>query len=312
MSDVASFITQLIDTSLASTKRAAVLVIDDISMTPKVTAGFPPEREGPIFRKCFIASLRTKVLIMVPIGLLLNAVAPNAITPLLGLGGMYLAYEGTEGVLKKFGYEPPEDDDEVADEELSLEEREEERVENVIKTDTVLSAEIMAVSLSALPKVSLAIQALSLVITALIITLLIFGSGYLIVRSDDYGAWLRDHAKSKFGRSVGQFILDNVPKFLTVLSWVGSFAMLWVAGQLMLEALEVFEINHVFNAIRAFGLKVAANAPFANEFLGELTIIIGEAIFGFIVGLLLLFIVHRIIKPLWNAIKGETTEDSIE
>lgn len=306
MSDFASIVNQLVTSVASSTTRAAAVVIDDISMTPQVSDGFPEAREGQIFRRVFWGSLRTKVVVLTPIGLLLNRLAPQSITPLLGLGGMYLAYEGASGLLEKLGQgeaERPASKDEVKG--MSEDEREDERVRSVVRTDFVLSAEIMAVSLSALPKEGLALQAASLVMTAVFITLLVYGSGYLIVRSDNFGARLSASESSSFIRRLGRFIRAFMPVFLRVLSWLGSFAMLWVAGQLMFEALEFFELSNLQERIDQLAQSVQMAAPFWGGFFGGLAGAICDGILGLTIGLILVFITRKILRPLFGK-RGES------
>ncbi len=306
MSSAAALLSQLVSSTLDTTGRALALVVDDISMTPNVTRGFPSEREAPIFMKVFWRSLRTKILFLLPIGLALNALAPQAITPLLGLGGIYLAFEGATALLRKFaGADGEENTKEEHSDQRSLEERENDRVEAVAKTDIVLSSEIMAVSLSTLPDEGLIEQSLTLIFVAIFITFVVYGSGLLIVKSDDFGARLRDNAQSRFGQFMGRLVLTLVPKLLVVLSWVGGFAMLWVAGQLMIEALVALGATGLEDLVNQFADATESGAPFWGGFFGAFANAMCDAIFGLCVGIVVVLFIRLIVKPIWRVLRGQ-------
>src|SRR5690606_27287147 len=182
--------------------KAAGVVIDDAAVTPKYVHGFEARRELPIIWKITKGSLFNKLVILLPAALLLNAFAPWLVTPLLMIGGAYLCFEGAEKVFHKLF---PHADAEV---EADLDVRdpahlEEERVRGAIKTDFILSAEIMTIALAAIPGGSWWMEALTLAVVGVGITVAVYGAVALIVKMDDIGLYTAATARTGFGRAVG-------------------------------------------------------------------------------------------------------------
>jgi predicted DNA repair protein MutK len=216
--------------------KAAGVVIDDAAVTPRYVVGFDAARELPIIGRIAMGSLRNKFLVLLPAALLLSAFAPWLITPLLVLGGIYLCFEGSEKVAEWIRPHAPEA---AADappvDALHLEN---ERVAGAIKTDFILSAEIMAIALATMPQSTIWTQAAVLALVALVITIGVYGVVALIVKADDVGA-----AMVRRGISAGALLVRGMPVVLKVLSVVGTAAMIWVGGGIILHGLEEFGLG---------------------------------------------------------------------
>ncbi len=216
--------------------KAAGVVIDDAAVTPRYVVGFDANRELPIIGRIALGSLRNKFLVLLPAALLLSAFAPWLITPLLVLGGIYLSFEGAEKLLEWFRPKPPEAHVHAAGaDKLHLEN---ERVAGAIKTDFILSAEVMAIALSTMPQSTLLTQAMVLALIGLVVTVAVYGVVAIIVKADDVGA-----ALVRRGISAGAILVRGMPVVLKLLSIVGTVAMLWVGGGIILHAMEEFGLG---------------------------------------------------------------------
>jgi len=215
--------------------KAAGVVIDDAAVTPSYVTGLTPDRELPIIWKITKGSLINKLLILLPSALLLSQFLPWAIIPILMLGGLFLSYEGAEKVMEKLGGEKHGKtlEDPIAD----PVEFEKERTQGAIRTDLILSAEIMAITLSEVADESLFVRAGVLAIVGVLITLVVYGAVALIVKMDDIGLHLAEKPSAAAQR-LGRALLHAMPRLLTVLSVVGTIAMLWVGGGIILHGLE--------------------------------------------------------------------------
>jgi predicted DNA repair protein MutK len=219
----------------AGTKAAGV-VIDDTAVTPRYVVGFAAARELPIIGRIALGSLRNKLLYLLPAALLLSAFAPWAITPLLVLGGAYLCFEGAEKVLHLLA--PHHDDHAVAETGARTpEELEEEKVSGAIRTDFILSAEIMAIALATVESPSIVVRGAVLAAVGILVTLGVYGMVALLVKADDAGAALARRARTAAGRGFGRGLVHAMPPVLSLLSLVGTVAMLWVGGQIILHGL---------------------------------------------------------------------------
>ena len=220
----------------ASTKAAGV-VIDDAAVTPQYVTGFDPSRELPIIWRIAKGSLVNKLVFILPAALLLSAFLPWLITPILMLGGSYLCFEGAEKVLHKLMPHAEETLEEHF-EEVCSKTHEENMVKGAVRTDFILSTEIMVISLKevAAEYSSIWMQAGALIIVAIAITLAVYGVVGLIVKMDDVGLNLASRANSA-AQAVGRALVKGMPKLLGLLTLVGTAAMLWVGGQIIVHGL---------------------------------------------------------------------------
>ena len=257
--------------------KAAGVVIDDTAVTPQYVTGFTPDRELPIIWKIARGSLRNKLFVILPVALLLSAFLPWAITPLLMIGGAFLCFEGAEKVIEKFS-EPEETlAEEVA--ELTSAEHEATMVSGAIRTDFILSAEIMAIALAEVADRSLAMQAGILLLVAIVITIGVYGVVGLIVKMDDIGLNLAQKGSAAL-RGFGTALVRGMPKLLAVLSVVGTAAMLWVGGQIILHGVHIHPAEKL-------GLPGEAIGWLADAGLSGL--------FGLLLGAAIVWVHHRIV-----------------
>jgi len=274
----------------AGTKAAGV-VIDDAAVTPKYVTGLDPKRELPIIWKIARASFFNKLVILLPVAMLLKAFAPFVLIPLLMLGGLYLAFEGAEKiyhVLRPHGDAHVEADMSVGDP-AHLEET---RVKGAIKTDFILSAEIMTITLNEIPDGAIWQQAGALGIVAIGITALVYGVVGLIVKMDDVGAWMALNGRTDFGRGVGRGLVKGMPKFLTVLATVGTAAMLWVGGSILVHGTHDLGWHLPYETIKGWAKAVSEGG------FGNWAVTAGaDGLIGLAVGLLLIPVVTRVINP---------------
>lgn len=286
--------------------KAAGVVIDDTAVTPTYVHGFSARRELPIIWQITKGSLFNKLVILLPVAMLLNAFAPWLITPLLMLGGAYLCFEGAEKIQHKLF---PQDEQVAADmavgDPAHLEET---RVRGAIKTDFILSAEIMTIALAAIPEGALWMEALTLAVVAVGITAAVYGSVALIVKMDDIGLFMAATARTGIGRGIGTGLVKGMPKLMTLLSTVGTAAMLWVGGSILIHGLEVLGwpmlydwIHHVAGAV-ANGIT----GP-ATGFIGWLITALFDGVFGLALGMILIPVVTRLIAPLWAKLTGKAS-----
>ncbi len=255
----------------AGTKAAGV-VIDDTAVTPTYVTGFTPDRELPIIWKIAVGSIRNKILFLLPAALLLSAFAPFLITPILMIGGAYLCFEGAEKVIHVFtGHHAGEDLIPDGGEDHAL--LEETKVAGAIRTDFILSGEIMAIALAEVANQSIWGQAASLALVALAVTVGVYGVVALIVKMDDVGVHLAKNRLSPF-RALGRGLVEAMPWLLRFLSVVGTAAMIWVGGGI---------IVHGLHATPHFVAEVGGGSGFVHwvadaGFSGVVGLVIGAVI----------------------------------
>jgi predicted DNA repair protein MutK len=270
--------------------KAAGVVIDDTAVTPSYVVGLSPARELPIIWKITKGSLRNKLLFLLPAALLLSAVAPWGITPLLMIGGASLSVEATEKIWEKLSHaDHDEDIVEIAD----PQELEARQVGGAVRTDFILSAEIMAIALGSLPPLSLPMQAAVLAAVAVIITLGVYGVVALIVKMDDIGLHLSQRA-SRLSQAVGHGLVRLMPVLLRALSRIGTAAMLWVGGGILLHALHEYRFTPAPGWVDAASHAAGEAVPWASGIAEWLVHALGSAILGLIVGGAIVAILHMI------------------
>ena len=275
----------------AGTKAAGV-VIDDAAVTPRYVVGLTPDRELPIIWKITLGSLRNKLLFILPVALLLSAFAPWAVTPLLMLGGSYLCFEAAEKIIEALsGHHAEEEVAEIA----SPEELEKRQVSGAVRTDFILSAEIMAIALAELPDASLPMRAAALAAVAVAITIGVYGVVALIVKMDDIGLHL-SRKPSAGAQKIGHGLVKAMPVLLTALSHIGVAAMVWVGGGILLHGLEVFHLGAIPHFVHHIAEVAGHAVPFAQGFVEWLVGAIGAGICGLIVGAVIAGVLHLVPK----------------
>lgn len=278
--------------------KAAGAVIDDAAVTPKYVRGVHPSRELPVVWRITKGSLRNKLAILLPLALLLSAVAPWAIAPLLMLGGAYLCFEGAEKVAHLVA---PATAVHAAQthETVDPAHLEEEKAKGAIKTDFILSAEIMTIALAAIPESGLLVEAATLAVIAVAITVLVYGAVAAIVKADDIGLAMARHGRLGVTRRLGRSIVKGMPCFLKALTLVGTVAMLWVGGAIMVHGLEQTGVAGPAQVIHAVAAAVAHVAPAAARAAVEWSVTAAiDGLLGLGLGLALMPVVARLIEPL--------------
>lgn len=286
--------------------KVAGVVIDDAAVTPKYVTGFEPQRELPIIWKITKGSLFNKVVILLPALLMLNAFAPWVITPLLMLGGAYLCFEGAE---KVFHWLFPHQDAHVeADMDIGdPKQLEEERVKGAIKTDFILSAEIMTIILANIETGGFWFEAATLAFAGIAVTIFVYGSVALIVKMDDIGVWLAANGLTGASRSLGRGMVKGMPVLLKTLTIVGTAAMLWVGGSIILHGMDVLGMPWLYDQIHHIAAGLAQGAGNGAGFVEWTVTAFLDGVFGIVVGMLLIPVVTRVIGPLVATITGKQT-----
>jgi predicted DNA repair protein MutK len=276
--------------------KAIGVVVDDAAVTPGYAMGFTPQRELPIVWKIAIGSLRNKFLFLLPGALLLSAFAPWAVTPILMLGGAYLCFEATEKIIEAIAKTAGKADEtpQIAELALSSAQMEAQKVSGAIRTDLILSGEIMAIALATVADRPLAIQAGALVVVSLLITAGVYGVVGLIVKMDDIGLHL-SHRSSAFLQSFGRGLVKAMPHLMKGLSLIGTAAMLWVGGGIIVHGLEHFHLDTVPHFIHHLS-EAAAHAPALGTVASWLTFAAGSAVVGFVIGGIIVAVVHKVSK----------------
>jgi uncharacterized protein len=278
--------------------KAVGVVVDDAAVTPGYAMGFTPERELPIVWKIALGSLRNKFLFLLPGALLLSAFAPWAVTPILMLGGAYLCFEATEKIIEAFGKTAEEKGDALpATSELALSsaQMEAHKISGAVRTDLILSGEIMAIALSTVADRPFAIQAGALVVVSLGLTIAVYGVVGLIVKMDDIGVHLAQRS-SALASSFGRGLVKSTPHLLKGLTIVGTAAMLWVGGGIIVHGLEHFGLNSIPHLIEELSGK-AEHVPGVGAAAAWLIFAACAAAVGFVIGGVIVAIVHMVARP---------------
>ncbi|MEH2592507.1 DUF808 domain-containing protein [Bradyrhizobium sp. AZCC 1721] len=282
--------------------KAAGVVIDDTAVTPGYVIGFSPARELPMVGKIAAGSLRNKLLVLLPAALLLSYFVPWTITPLLMLGGAYLCYEGVEKVLEAImPHSAHQHEAQLGTVALNAQSVEDEKVASAIKTDFILSAEIMAITLAALPAGSIWKQALVLALVGIGITVAVYGVVALIVKADDVGVGLaRSDRASAVGRALGRGIVRSMPVLLKLLSVIGTAAMIWVGGGIILHGLEVYGPPAIEHAVKAAAEAAAHAVPPVAAILEWVVEAAISGVIGLLIGAASIPVVGFVIAPAWK------------
>ncbi|MBP1136430.1 putative DNA repair protein MutK [Arthrobacter sp. PvP023] len=289
--------------------KAAGVVIDDAAVTPQYVSGADPSRELPMIKRIFWGSLKNKLLFILPALLIVSAFVPWAIPFILMLGGTYLCYEGAEKVWHKLRGHHSTDEDTPAVERGP--EAEAKVVKGAITTDFILSCEIMVISMNEVATESIWVRALILVVVALVITVLVYGAVALIVKMDDVGLHLttKDSARSQ---RFGELLVKGMPAVLTAITLIGTIAMLWVGGHIMLQGAHDLGWHAPYDLVHVLE-EPAAGFAVVGGFLGWLVNTLCSAVLGLAWGLIVMAIVGPLLKvlPFGNKEKGHDESDAV-
>ena len=271
--------------------KAAGVVVDDTAVTPQYVHGLAAERELPIIRKIALGSLRNKLLIILPAILLLSEFLDFLLTPILMVGGAYLCYEGAEKIWHRLR---PHDEGHAAAEEALPDEKT--IVTGAVRTDFILSAEIMVISLNEVVDQGFWSRAVILAIVAVGITVLVYGVVGLIVKMDDVGL----HLSQRSGKGVAGFgrgLVKGMPKLLSALTVVGTAAMLWVGGHILLVGTDDLGWHGLYSVVHHLEEAAHDATGAVGGVVGWLVNTLASALLGLVVGALVVvvmtLVVHR-------------------
>ncbi len=274
--------------------KAAGVVIDDAAVTPQYVQGVDASRELPMIWRIAKGSLKNKLLILLPLAMALSSFAPWIVTPLLMLGGAYLCFEGAEKVLhtllRREEHKSKGEAENISDP-VRLEES---RVRGAIQTDFILSAEVMTISLVAIPKSNFWTEAAVLATVGIGITLVVYGSVALIVKSDDVGMYLAKNGRLAITRIFGRGLVKSMPVFMTCLTIVGTAAMLWVGGSIVIHGFDQLGWHMPWQTISALASSAGTLAKSVRSILSWLAEATSFGIFGLLLGTTLVPLAKKI------------------
>ena len=286
----------VIDDAAKAGAKSAGVVIDDAAVTPKYVQGLPAARELPIVWKIARGSLFNKLVLILPVAMALNIFAPWALTPLLMIGGGYLCFEGAEKILHLLG---PHDDHAPHPETLDAAHLEKSRVAGAIKTDFILSAEIMTIALAAIESDNLWIEGVVLALVAVGITAMVYGGVAVLVKADDIGLRMAQAGRFRLTRALGRGIVRGMPGFMGAISAIGTAAMLWVGGSIVIHGLEGFGWGWIGHQIHDLAALAAAAVPAAAAGVTSWIVTAAlDGVFGLALGLVIVPVVTLIFAPI--------------
>ena len=285
------------DVSAAAAKasvKAVGVVVDDTAVTPRYVHGFLANRELPIIGRIAVGSLRNKLVFILPAALLLSQFLPWLLAPVLMCGGAYLAYEGAEKVWEAVGgHHGPQGEDAVA--QVGSPDHERQMVRGAIRTDLILSSEIMVISLGEVASQPLLIRTLSLVVVAIVITALVYGVVAVIVKMDDAGLLLAQRPSAR-SRRAGVALVRAMPRVMQALQTVGVAAMLWVGGHILLSGSATVGWHGPYAAVHHAEEAIREHVPAVGAAVAWLADTLVSALVGLVVGAVVVLVVSAIAR----------------
>ena len=284
--------------------KAAGVVVDDTAVTPQYLHGSAAQRELPIIKRIAVGSLRNKLLFILPAAVLLGQFLPWLLPVILIFGGAFLAYEGAHKVHERLSGHATEAEEEITPRGDFTPEHEARTIAQAVRTDFILSAEIMVIALKEVvgsdPGATIWMRAIVLAVVAFLITVLVYGVVALIVKMDDVGLHLAEKP-SKSSQRVGLALVSAMPRLLAAISFIGTLAMLWVGGHIFLVSL--YEIGGDDGLLGGTGLGEALHAPYdlLHHWEEDVHHAVGGAI-GTLLGWLLNTVVSALVGLLVGAI----------
>ncbi|KTR46799.1 hypothetical protein NS303_18115 [Pantoea ananatis] len=288
LDDIATLLDDISVMGKVAAKKTAGVLGDDLSLNAQQVSGVKANRELPVVWGVAKGSFLNK-LILVPLALIISTFAPWLITPLLMIGGAYLCYEGVEKVLHSLQHDKQQNSPEARQQRMDKLSKqdprdfEKKKIKGAVRTDFILSAEIVAITLGIVSEAPLLNQVLILSGIAILVTIGVYGIVAGIVKIDDLGFWLRDKS-SRVAQALGAVLLAAAPVLMKVLTVVGTLAMFLVGGGIIVHGLA--PLHHLIeNAIAPFsGLVAGLLSNGAN------------LVMGFIIGSIVLLVVNLIAK----------------
>lgn len=269
-----------------ATAKAAGVVIDDTAVTPQYVHGIAAERELPIIKRIALGSLRNKIVFILPAALLLSQFVPWMLTPILMLGATYLCFEGAEKVWGMIrGH-----DTHGAPAAASGADAEKFMVTGAIRTDFILSAEIMVIALNEVADQPFVPRLLILLVVAVVITVAVYGVVAGIVKMDDVGLSLTGRS-SAIAQKVGRGLVAGMPKLLSALSVIGTVAMLWVGGHILLVGTDELGWHAPYDVVH-HAEEYVHHVGGVGGVLAWLVNTGASAVIGLVVGALVVAVVH--------------------
>ena len=282
--------------------KAIGVVVDDAAVTPRYMVGFEPKRELPMIGKIALGSFRNKLVFILPAALALSAFAPWLLTPLLMIGGTYLCFEGVEKLAHKFLHKQEHDAGvqqhvaAVADPAVDVVAVEKDKVKGAIRTDFILSAEIMVIALSDVATKPIWEQAIVLALVGIVITIGVYGVVALIVKMDDIGLHLAQRS-SAVVQAIGRGLVKGMPIVMSALSVIGTAAMVWVGGQIIVHGIEEFGLTALPHWIHDTAEAASHAVPFAKGAVNWVMNAFFSGIVGLILGGAIALGLHAVKKP---------------
>ncbi|UWF76957.1 DUF808 domain-containing protein [Microbacterium neungamense] len=274
----------ILTAAIKASSKSAGVVIDDAAVTPQYVQGITPARELPVVAKIALGSIANKFLIIIPVAMLLTAFAPWVLPYLLIIGGSYLCFEGAEKVLEWFGFGHGHVEEGARDEKRL--------VFGAIRTDLILSTEIMLISLASLdPEMGLWQTLAVLAVIALLMTVLVYGAVALLVKIDDIGLRMEQSPAARVRRT-GAAIVRSMPAVFRVISVIGTVAMLWVGGHLVIVNLGEVGFHLLEDLLHGVEHAIEAAGPVVVWIVDTAI----SAVVGFMAGLLIVGVVLGIAR----------------
>lgn len=297
----ASSLDDMAAAAMKASAKSVGVVIDDAAVTPQYVQGIAPSRELPVVKKITLGSLRNKFLIILPVALILTTWAPWALPILLIVGGSYLAFEGAEKFLAWFGVHLHEEKKKNPVEDVqNSEEFEKKLVGGAVRTDLILSTEIMLIALSNVGHHPFWEQVGILAIIALIMTIGVYGVVALLVKMDDVGLRMAQQEKLKLTPAIGRGLVKAMPKVFDVLSIVGTVAMLWVGGHIFAKSLSDLGFTPLYDVAHHV-------AHWFEGFSGGVGAWIGDTLYSAVLGLVLGLIIVGVVYVIGKMRHGKSS-----
>lgn len=304
--DIATTLDDVAVMSKVAAKKTAGVLGDDLALNAQQVSGVSADRELPVIWAVAKGSAWNKV-ILVPAALAISVFAPWAITPLLMLGGAVLCYEGVAKLAKRFLYSAQEEEAHhrertaaLANPEVDLVAMEKEKIKGAIRTDFILSAEVIVISLSTAAAASFGMQVAVLCVIATGMTVGVYGLVAGIVKLDDLGVHLIKQHVTGIRNWIGRFLLSAMPKFMKLLSFAGTAAMFLVGGGILVHGIP--QLHHLFQGMAL----LSSGVPLVGLFLDSALPMILDGIFGVIVGAAVLAIVQLVKRVFFKSKIGAT------